>query len=110
MPTGGEALVGYFRAYERLMAHWRQVLPPQRMLEVGYETLTASPETGIREIIAYVGLEWNDACLKPQDNQRIVRTPSRWQVRQPINTKSVERWRRYKPWLGPLGALAQNAG
>jgi tetratricopeptide (TPR) repeat protein len=105
MPTGGEDLVRYYRAYERLMAHWRAALPPGRMLEVDYERVTASPEQEIRRIIDYVGLEWDDACLRPEDNTRIVRTPSRWQVRQPINTKSVDRWRRYKPWLGPLAAL-----
>jgi hypothetical protein len=106
MPTGGEDLVRYFRSYERLMAYWRAVLPPGRMLEVDYERLTSSPEDEIRRIVEYVGLEWDDACLRPQDNPRVVRTPSRWQVRQPINTKSVERWRRYEPWLGPLAALA----
>jgi len=105
MPTGGEDLVRYYRAYERLMAHWRAVLPPGRMLEVDYESVTASPDPEIRRIIDYVGLEWDDACLRPEDNTRIVRTPSRWQVRQPINTKSVNRWRRYSPWLGPLAAL-----
>ncbi|MGD0192819.1 MAG: sulfotransferase [Rhizomicrobium sp.] len=108
MPTGGEDLVRYYRAYERLMAHWRSVLPPGRMLEVDYETLTASPEQEIRRIVGYVGLDWDDACLRPQDNTRIVRTPSRWQVRQPINTSSVGRWRRYEPWLGPLASLIGN--
>jgi hypothetical protein len=104
-PTGGEDLVGYYRAYQRLMAHWREALPPGRMLEVDYEALTDAPEGVIREIIAYVGLDWDDACLRPQDNARVVRTPSRWQVRQPINRGSVERWRRYEPYLGPLAAL-----
>jgi tetratricopeptide (TPR) repeat protein len=104
-PTGGEDLVGYFRQYQRLMKHWRAVLPTGRMLEVDYETLTASPESEIRRIVAYAGLTWDDACLRPQDNGRTVRTPSRWQVRQPINTGSVDRWRRYEPYLGPLAAL-----
>jgi tetratricopeptide (TPR) repeat protein len=105
LPTGGSDLVGYFRQYQRLMAHWRAVLPPGRMLEVDYETLTASPEREIRRIIAHAGLEWNDACLRPQDSRRMVRTPSRWQVRQPINPSSVDRWRRYEPHLGALAAL-----
>ena len=105
IPAEGEALVGYFRVYQRLMAHWRDVLPAGRMLEVDYETLTAAPEGEIRRIIAHVGLDWDDACLSPQDNDRIVNTPSRWQVRQPINAESVGRWRRYEPYLGPLAAL-----
>jgi Tfp pilus assembly protein PilF len=104
-PTGGENLVGYYRQYQRLMAHWRAVLPPGRMLEVDYEKLTRSPENEIRRIIAFTGLDWNDACLRPQDSKRVVRTPSRWQVRQPVHTDSVDRWRRYEPFLGPLAAL-----
>jgi len=98
--------VRYFRAYRRLMAHWREVLPRGRMLEVDYETVTASPETETRKIIGHIGLEWDDICLRPHDNERTVRTPSRWQVRQPIYRTAVERWRRYEPWLGPLRELA----
>jgi tetratricopeptide (TPR) repeat protein len=106
-PTGGEELVRYIRAYRRLMAHWRNVLPPGRMLEIDYETLTASPDNEIRKIVEYIGLEWNDACLHPENNTRSVQTPSRWQVRRPINAESVERWRRYEPWLGALAALIE---
>lgn len=104
-PTGGVELVGYYRQYQRLMEHWRAVLPPGRMLEVDYETLTRQPENEIRRIIACTGLDWNDACLRPQDSKRAVRTPSRWQVRQPVHSNSVDRWRRYEPFLGPLAAL-----
>ena len=92
------------------MAHWRAVLPPGRMLEVDYETLTASPDDEIRRMIAWAGLEWNDACLRPHESSRIVRTPSRWQVRQPINTGSVDRWRRYERYLGPLAPLGATLG
>ncbi len=105
-PTGGEELVEYFRSYERLTAHWRKVLPADRFIEVTYEELTRTPETEIRRIIAACGLPWHDACLKPESNPRAVRTPSRWQARQPINRNSVARWKRYEPWLGPLRALA----
>jgi tetratricopeptide (TPR) repeat protein len=104
-PTGGPELVGYYRQYQRLMAHWRAVLPPGRMLEVDYETLTRQPENEIRRMIAFAGLAWNEACLRPQDSKRVVRTPSRWQVRQPVHTDSVDRWRRYESFLGPLAAL-----
>ena len=109
MPTGGEELVRYFRAYQRLMAHWRRVLPEGRMFEVDYEHLTASPQTEIRRLIGYIGLPWDDACLTPHVNSRLVHTPSGWQVRQSINTGSVGRWRRYEPWLGPLAALLEEA-
>lgn len=108
MPTGGEELVRYFHAYERLMDHWRRVLPAGRMFEVSYEKLATTPHTEIRAMIDHIGLPWNASCLAPHVNSRLVRTPSGWQVRQSINTSSVDRWRNYEPWLGPLVALLEN--
>jgi len=104
-PTGGAELVAYFRSYQRLIDHWRSVLPADRFLDVDYEDLTRAPEPVIRRIIAACGLAWHDACLRPESNPRAVKTPSKWQTRQPIYRTSVERWRRYEPWLGPLRAL-----
>jgi tetratricopeptide (TPR) repeat protein len=104
-PTGGDELVRYFKSYEKLTGHWRRVLPPDRFVEVDYEELTRAPEPVIRRVIAACGLDWHDACLRPESNPRAVRTPSKWQARQPIHRNSVARWRRYEPWLGPLRAL-----
>lgn len=104
-PTGGAELVAYFRDYQRLIAHWKRVLPPDRFIEVDYEELTRAPEPVIRRIVAACGLAWHDACLRPESNPRAVRTPSKWQTRQPIYRTSIARWRRYEPWLGPLRAL-----
>jgi tetratricopeptide (TPR) repeat protein len=104
-PTGGAELVAYFRSYQRLVDHWRRVLPADRFIEVDYEDLTHAPEPAIRRIIAACGLGWHDACLRPESNPRAVKTPSKWQTRQPIYRSSVARWRRYEPWLGPLRAL-----
>ena len=104
-PTGGAELVAYFRGYQRLTDHWRRVLPADRFIEVDYEGLTRAPEREIRRIIAACGLSWHDACLHPERNRRAVRTPSKWQTRQPIYRNSIDRWRRYEPWLGPLRAL-----
>jgi tetratricopeptide (TPR) repeat protein len=104
-PTGGGELVAYFRSYQRLIEHWRRVLPADRFIEVDYEDLTRAPEPVIRRIIASCGLPWHDACLRPESNPRAVKTPSKWQTRQRIYRTSVERWRRYEPWLGPLSAL-----
>ncbi len=81
------------------------MLPADRLIEVDYEDLTRAPEPAIRRITAGCGLAWDDACLCPERNPHPVRTPSKWQARQPINRNSVERWRRYGPWLGPLRAL-----
>jgi tetratricopeptide (TPR) repeat protein/LPS sulfotransferase NodH len=104
-PTGGAELVAYFRSYQRLIDHWRSVLPADRFIEVDYEDLTRAPEPVIRRIIEVCGLAWHDACLRPESNPRAVNTPSKWQARQPIYRTSVARWRRYEPWLGPLRAL-----
>ena len=104
-PTGGPELVAYFRDYQRLIDHWRRVLPADRFIEIDYEDLTRSPEPVIRRIIAACGLPWHEACLRPESNPRAVKPPSKWQTRQPIYRTSVARWRRYEPWLGPLRAL-----
>jgi tetratricopeptide (TPR) repeat protein len=110
-PTGGAELVSYFRDYQRLTDHWRSVLPADRFLEVDYEDLTSTPEPVIRRIIAACGLAWHDDCLRPESNPRAVKTPSKWQTRQPIYRTSVARWRRYESWLGPLRALVKtNSG
>jgi len=106
-PTGGVELVEYFRSYRQLTNHWRSVLPADRFIEVEYEELTRTPEPVIRRIIQACGLAWHDACLRPELNPRAVRTPSKWQTRQPIYCSSVARWRRYEPWLGPLRALVE---
>jgi tetratricopeptide (TPR) repeat protein len=107
-PTGGAELVAYFRSYQRLVEHWRSVLPEDRFLEIDYEDLTRAPEPVIRRIIAACGLAWHEECLRPECNPRAVKTPSKWQTRQPIYRTSVARWRRYEPWLGPLGALVDH--
>ncbi|MGA9866359.1 MAG: sulfotransferase, partial [Acetobacteraceae bacterium] len=98
-------LAFYYREYARLMAHWRSVMPPDRLLEIDYEALTADRETLTRRMIAFCDLPWDDACMAPERNQRIVRTASLWQARQPVYRSSVERWRRYEPWLGELRDL-----
>ena len=105
-PTGGVALVGAVKAIERLAAHWRAILPADRFLDLEYERLVDDPEPAIRRLVAACGLPWDGACLRPEHNTRIVKTPSKWQVRQPISRRDVESWRRYEPWLGPLAALA----
>lgn len=102
-------LVFYCREYQRLMAHWREALPLDRFVEVDYETLVADLEPQARRLIAACGLEWNDACLAPDRNTRRIETASLWQARQPIYRTSVERWRRYQPWLGELLELAPRA-
>ncbi len=102
-------IVFFTQLYQRLMAHWREVLPPDRFVEVDYEALVADLEPQARRLIAACGVEWNDACLEPHRNTRKIATASIWQARQPIYRTSVERWRRYEPWLGELRELAPEA-
>jgi acyl-coenzyme A synthetase/AMP-(fatty) acid ligase len=98
-------LVFFYRQYERLMRHWRDVLPPEVYFETQYEELVADHETRSRELIAFCGLDWDDACLRPERNERQVRTASLWQARQPVYKTPVARWRRYENWLGELRDL-----
>ncbi len=105
-PTGGRALVAMIRAIGRLASHWRAVLPADRFIDLDYENLVNRPEPAIRDLLAACGLPWEEACLRPEANSRIVKTPSKWQVRQPIRPVAEDAWRRYQPWLGELAALA----
>jgi Sulfotransferase family len=94
-----------FRHYARLMEHWCAVLPRERFVEVDYEELIAGREAVTRQLVAFAGLDWHDACLSPERNARTVTTASLWQARQPVYSTSVARWRRYEPWLGELREL-----
>jgi hypothetical protein len=109
VPFDFDDLAFYYRQYQRLMVHWRASLPRDCLFEVDYEAVVADPETQSRALVASIGLDWDPACLRPQDNRRLVRTSSAWQVRQPIYRASVERWRRYQPWLGGLRELDPGA-
>ncbi|HEY2051498.1 MAG TPA: sulfotransferase [Caulobacteraceae bacterium] len=102
-------LAFFYRQYRRLMDHWREVLPADRLVEVQYESLVTDPEPDTRRLVAACGLEWDEACLSPQSNSRRILTASLFQARQPIYRTSVQRWRRYEPWLGELRDLAADS-
>lgn len=91
----------YYLEYSRLMQHWQSVLPG-RILNVKYEAVVRDTEKEVRSILNFCGLEWEDACLDFHNTKGGVKTPSRWQVRQPIYSNSVERWLHYKQHLQPL--------
>lgn len=86
---------------ERITSHWLKVLP-LRMLEVQYEELVADQEGQSRRLIEFLGLPWDPACLQFHKTKRTVTTASVWQVRQPMYSRSVGRWRNYERHLGPL--------
>ncbi|MFL9946951.1 sulfotransferase [Paraburkholderia agricolaris] len=92
----------FYRHYERLMAHWREVLPSERFIEVDYETVVDNLEGEARRLVDFLGLPWDAACLSFHDNRRVVRTASVNQVRQPIYKTSKGRWQAYAGYLAPL--------
>jgi hypothetical protein len=98
-------LAHYFREHQRLMVHWRSVLPPGSILDVPYAELVTDQEGWTRRILDFVGLEWDDRCLNFHATKRAVATSSAWQVRQKIYGGSVERWRNYKRFISPVLSL-----
>ena len=92
----------YYTDYARMMDHWRMVLPRGAFLDIVYEDIVADQEGQARRLLEFCGLEWDAACLDFHKTKRQVRTASVTQVRQPIYTSSVERWRKYEKFLGPL--------
>ena len=100
-----ETIFALYRNYQKFMDHWKSVLPSDSFLEVEYEELVRDRAAVLKNAVAFCGLEWDDACLHHEDNKRIVQTPSRWQVRQPIYTTSITKWKRYAPWLGVFREL-----
>jgi len=104
-----EDLADYYREYQRLMNHWRSVLPEGAMLEVPYEGLVADPQGWTRAMLQFMDLPWDPRCLEFDRTPRTVVTASKWQVRQAIDASSVERWRHYESFLGALLSLAQGS-
>ena len=100
--TDFDDLAFFTRQYERLMAHWRDVLPLP-ILDVRYEETVADLERQARRLAAFLDVPWDPACLDFHARAKVIRTPSRWQVRQPIYARSVGRWRTYAAHLPDLG-------
>jgi tetratricopeptide (TPR) repeat protein len=94
-------LASYYRDYVRAMRHIDDVLPGL-VHRVQHEALLEDPEREIRRLLDYLALPFEEACLRPHENARPVRTASSEQVRQPINRGALGLWRNYAPWLGEL--------
>jgi tetratricopeptide (TPR) repeat protein len=97
----------YYRDYAELMEHIDSVLPG-RVHRVHYERLIADPEGEVRRLLDYCGLPFEAECLRFYENPRAVQTISSEQVRRPIYTDSVDQWRHYETWLGPLKDAMDN--
>ncbi len=102
----------FYRLYENLMAHWRGTLPGDRFMEVRYEDIVLDQETQTRRMLDFCGLEWDDACMRFHENAAPVSTASSVQVRQPLYSGSIGRWRKYGDGLDilktALGDLAES--
>jgi len=92
----------FYTYYSKLMEHWAQVLPADRYIEVDYEAVVDDLDGEARRLVNFLGLPWEDACLRFHDNRRVVRTASVNQVRQPIYKTSKGRWQAHADQLGPL--------
>ena len=88
-------------AHEKLMRHW-QSRYPGRVLEVGYESLVSNFEREVKRLLEFLDLPYHEDCLHFHQSDRLAMTPSRDQVRQPINTNAVARWKNYEPFLGEV--------
>jgi tetratricopeptide (TPR) repeat protein len=91
----------FYRRYVELMAHFDRVLSG-KVHRVIYEQLVTEPEAEMRRLFDYLGLPFEEACLRFHETERAVRTPSAEQVRRPLYTDALDSWRHYEPWLGPL--------
>ncbi len=84
-------IADYYRIHQRMMNHWRTVLPPGTILEVPYEQLLAEREVWVRKILDFVGLDWDPRCLSFHDG--------------PVGAKALLRWHKYEKFIGPLKGL-----
>ncbi len=96
-------LAFFAKQYQRLMAHWEEHLP-LRILTVRYEETVADVEAQARRLLDFLDVPWDSRCLAFHRHERAVQTPSRWQVRRPVYSSSVGRWRAYAPYLPELEA------
>ncbi|MEL6236612.1 MAG: sulfotransferase [Pseudomonadota bacterium] len=105
-----ETLAVQYKAYQRVLAHWREVLPLQ-MMEINYQLLVTDFEAQAKRLVEFIGLPWDEACLDPGGSDRTVKTATAGQIRDGVNTKSVDRWKRYgdriTPLVEALGGMAQ---
>jgi tetratricopeptide (TPR) repeat protein len=101
-----DTLGAFFRDYYALMAHWTSVLDIN-IMPIQYELLVSNPEEHIRTLIEFCGLDWEEDCLSFHENRRTINTPSYDQVRKPMYTNSVDRWKHYEQFLGGLKAAVK---
>jgi tetratricopeptide (TPR) repeat protein len=100
---GQERIARYYRDYVALMARYDETMPGV-VHRVIHEQLVADLEGEVRAMLRYIGVPFEDACLRFYETGRAIRTPSSEQVRRPIFTEGLDQWRNYEEWLGPMKA------
>ena len=91
----------FYRQYQGLMAHWQRLFP-NRIYTVAYEELVRHQERVSKALLEHCGLAWDTRCLRFYETERPVNTASVWEVRQPMYTAAVDRWRHFEPYLDEL--------
>jgi tetratricopeptide (TPR) repeat protein len=99
----------YYVLFDALMSHWERLLPG-RILSVEYEALVRGQEACTRRLLEFCGLDWEEGCLRFERNPMPVSSASTLQVREPMNRKSIGRWKKYEAQLAPLRRLLEDAG
>ncbi len=100
-------IVGTYRAYLDLMAHWRSILGQESLLEIDYEELVNQPKETLSKVLEFCGLPWEEDCICPEKHPLPVEPPSLWTSRRPIYTSSINRAKNFDSWLGALGKLKE---
>ena len=91
----------HYYQYQRLMEHWKHYLTIP-ILDIQNEDLVNDPEPLVRQMLEHCDLEWHQGCLDFHKSKRLVHTASYDQVRQPLYSRSIGRWRNYEKYLGEL--------
>ena len=102
-------LGNYYLAYTKLIKHWREVLGDS-LYVLNYEDLVSDIEAQVKQLLKYCNLEWDDRCLAFHNNEAPSTTASAVQVRQPIYSSSVGKWKHYEEELKPLADLFREHG
>lgn len=93
----------YFRSFERLSEHWKQAVDLE-FFDLRYEDLVASPEQTIRGLLEFLGLDFDEACLAPQDSAPAVAIPGRDGITEPLDSRAVGRAKPFEAQLEPFRA------
>lgn len=105
-----ETTAKFYCLFDDLIAHWTQVIPASRLLQVRYEDIVFNQKQETERLLKFCGLDWEDACLNFHENEAPVSTASSVQVRQPLYAGSIGRWRRYGDSLSRMQTILRDSG